>query len=86
MTENETVASGASSSIRPKPPKYTAKVRRGLALIRGLLIDSFDDRKPSTAVIVSGWKKAKQSDLNAALAWVEGVEVKWLLTEVYTKN
>ena len=54
--------------------RFTSKIRRGLILMRGLLIDSFDDSKPPTASIVKGWTAKDQREFNAAMAWLEQVE------------
>ena len=54
--------------------KVTSKVRRGLALARGLLIDSFDPDATPSARQVKSWKAKDQADFNAAMAWMEFVE------------
>mgnify|MGYP000971804966 FL=1 len=54
--------------------KFTSKVRRGLALARGLLIDSFDPDATPSARQVKSWKAKDQADFNAAMAWMEFVE------------
>ena len=51
--------------------KHTAKVDRGLALMRSLLTDALDDSKPPASSIVAGWKKSAQADFNAAMEWIE---------------
>lgn len=54
--------------------RFTKKVKRGLALARWLLIDSFDpDATPSDRQ-VKRWRRPDQQDFNAAMAWLEQVE------------
>lgn len=55
----------------PKKIRYTAKIRRGLEHMRGLLIDALDDSKPPASRIVSGWKQSVQREFNAAMEWIE---------------
>lgn len=54
--------------------KFTRKVKRGLVLARGLLIDSFDPDTFTSAAQVRKWTKAQQREFNAAMAWLEQVE------------
>lgn len=54
--------------------KFTSKVKRGIVLARGLLIDSFDSDATPSDRQVRGWTRAQERDLNAALAWMEQVE------------
>lgn len=62
------------SSTVAKAPKFTRKVKRGLVLMRGLLIDSFnDDASPSRRQVAS-WPRKDQDDFNTAMAWLESIE------------
>ena len=58
----------------PKPQRFTSVVRRGLVLVRGLLLDSFDDNKPPSPAIVKGWTRRQQTEFNRAMAWIEQIE------------
>ena len=54
-----------------KPVRFTSVVRRGLAHMRSLLIDSMDDTKPPASKIVAGWKQRVQDEFNRAMDWIE---------------
>ena len=52
--------------------KYTAKVRRGLALAAQLLEHEIDDQDPRPAAwIIRDWPKADQDALKSARAWMK---------------
>lgn len=55
--------------------KFTRKVRRGLCLVRRLMLDVCDDSKPPAASIVAKWPRRWQDDYNAAVDWMASVEV-----------
>lgn len=55
--------------------KFTRKVRRGLCLVRRLMLDVCDDSKPPAATIVAKWPRRWQDDYNAAVDWMASVEV-----------
>lgn len=57
-----------------KRPKFTSRVRRGLASMRSLVIDALDDDKPPASTVVQGWKAGAQKDFNVAMAWLESLE------------
>lgn len=59
----------------PKKPKFTAKVKRGLFLVRLLTLNALNPDEAPGFTTVRKWKKAQEGDLNAALAWVEFHEV-----------
>lgn len=53
-----------------KSIKYTAKVRRGLALMQLVAVNSIDPDKAPGFTTVKGWTKAQESDFNQAMTWV----------------
>lgn len=53
-----------------KTIKHTAKVDRGLALVKSLLIAACDDSKPPTLSIMAKWKAPQRADFNAAMDWI----------------
>lgn len=58
-----------------KKTKLTARTRRGLADIRALLIQSFDDNAPPCSATLAKFTKQRQGDINQALAWIEENEI-----------
>lgn len=57
-----------------KRPKFSRKVKRGMVLARGLLVDSFNpDAMPSDRQVRT-WTRKAQADFNAAMVWMEWVE------------
>lgn len=54
--------------------KLTGKVKRGLVLARGLILDSLNPDASHGYITVGKWKRSDERDLNAALAWMEQVE------------
>ena len=57
-----------------KKPKFTSKVRRGLALIRMLTLNACDPDKAPGFTTIKSFKKSQESDFNAAMAWMEANE------------
>lgn len=53
--------------------KFTRKVKRGLVLMHGLMIDTLGDG-PIAQFTVSKWPRPMQHDFNAAMAWLESIE------------
>lgn len=54
--------------------KFTAKVKRGLSILRTLMIDAIDDRKPPMEKMLQDLTAPETSDYNAALAFIEQCE------------
>lgn len=54
--------------------KFTAKVKRGLALMRQLIIDSYDHDASWPDSIVDKWRKPQVAEFNAAMEWVAQVD------------
>lgn len=54
--------------------KFNGKTRRGLALMRGLLIDALTPGGISAHKTVRTWPRAQQRDFNQAMTWLEELE------------
>lgn len=59
-----------------KPVKFTARVRRGLALVRLLVDQSFDQNKPPSETEYNRWAASQKIDYQLALDWMRQQEVK----------
>lgn len=70
------VAAAGAEAPAPSKPKLTRKVRRGLALMRGLLLDAFDESAPPAGATTARWPKYLQDDFNSGMAWIEANEEK----------
>lgn len=51
--------------------KFTSKTRRGLALVRRLLISSFDESCPPSSTQYARFTKKQVAEYEQALAWME---------------
>lgn len=69
------VTDTATIEAPAKAPRFTRKVRRGLLLARQLLLASFDDDALPSRRAVKAWTLPQEHDFNAAMAWLESVEI-----------
>lgn len=58
-------------SDEAKRIKFTARVRRGLALVALIARQSFDDNTLSSHHQAGKWTKAQRDEYDLALAWIE---------------
>ena len=56
-----------------KQVKRTAKVDRGLADVRELVVASLDDNQPPTRTIVAKWHSNRKKDFLAAMEYLRWV-------------
>lgn len=54
-----------------KRVKFTDKVRRGLALVRLLAVEAFDDDKPPARTTHARWTRGQQAEFVAAMEWIK---------------
>lgn len=62
---------GMATDTQTKKPRFTSVVRRGLADVRTLVVDSFDANKPPSNTVTSHWTKKRQREFNAAMDWID---------------
>lgn len=63
-----------ATAEKTKRVKCTAKVKRGLVLVRGLTLDALNPDAAPGFTTVRKWKRRQERELNAALEWLEQVE------------
>ena len=54
-----------------KKTQLNAKTKRGLVLVQSLLLSAWDGESPLPAFQVQKWTKAKQSEFNQAMRWID---------------
>lgn len=64
-------AATGSEPAAEKKVQLNSKTRRGLALMRMLLMAASDPNMPPYQTLVDRLKKRNEDELNQALAWVE---------------
>jgi hypothetical protein len=69
--EQNPVTPASSEPAAAKKIQLNSKTRRGLALMRMLLMAASDPNMPPYQTLVDRLKKRNEDELNQALAWVE---------------
>lgn len=60
----------AQESNQEKKVRFTAPVRRGLAIVRRIALDAFDESKPPAATFFDTLNAGARDDYRRALEWL----------------